>query len=98
MKKEAIRGVLLTLALAGTVAQASRGNQVQDSGDDLQLIESLSVNNRAHYYKAIAEFLKLHPELADDAAIYATDNKGTVYVLDKSMVQLAKFSKPSCCD
>jgi hypothetical protein len=98
VKKDAIKAVLFTVVVAGTSAHASVGNQAQNNTGDLQLIETLSVNNRAHYYKAIAEYLKVHPEIADDAVIFAIDNRGAVYVLDKSMVQLAKFGAPSCCD
>lgn len=98
MKKEAIRAILMTVILTGSAAKASLGKQVNSGAGGLQLIESLPVNSRAHYYKAIAEFLKLHPELANDASIFAIDNKGSVYVLDKSMVQLASFGAPSCCE
>ena len=91
MRKKAIKRVLFSLA---TVTSFSA--HAADLPTGLHLIEELPLQQRTVAHDAVLNYLTQNPETARDAKIIATDEKGTVYILDENMVQLAQVGNPSC--
>lgn len=91
MRKEAIKKVLFSLATV-TAFSAHAG----ELPTGLHLIEELPIEQRTAAHAAVLNYLTQNPETARDAKIIATDEKGTVYILDEKLVPVANVGQPSC--
>lgn len=93
MRKSAIKHVLFSLlGLASLPAFA----EVAEEKDDLILVEELPVDIRVAVHRKVKDYLQKNPQVLDEAAIVALDQKGTIYVLDKYKSKIGDAGQPSC--
>jgi hypothetical protein len=90
MRKIVIKG--LVLSITGFAALSAHAAEPQG---ELRLIEDLPTSQRVVAHEAVLQYINQHPEVAQESNLYAMDQNGILFSLDKKFVVLGHIGEPS---